>query len=148
MQLEKEGLAPSAAVSRIREDGLSPANGSGTNPPRQRPVNNGHLVSADLLEELRARLSDKDSQLADLRSERDRLLSLLEDQGQQLRALTAGPAPWPRGLSDRSLGGAEGCYSGAVSTAVPSPLIAEINTPLPPPDRAITRCNSAAASQS
>jgi predicted transcriptional regulator len=92
MQLEREGLSPSAAVSRIREEVPADANGSGGAPERQEGVRAGQPLSEAVIEELRARLADKDKQIEDLRSERDRLLSIIEQQGEQVRALMPGPA--------------------------------------------------------
>lgn len=96
-QLEREGLSPSAAASRIRQDDLPHVNDSGSSAQRQGSVNGGQGASAEVLEQLRARLADRDDQLRDLRIERDRLLGVIEDQGVQLRALAPGVSVKDRG---------------------------------------------------
>ena len=93
MQLEKEGLSTSAAVSRIRGEGSAIGNGSKVAPQRQPMAESGQWVSEELVEELRARLEDKDQLVKDLRGERDKLLSMLEEKDDQLRALMPGPRP-------------------------------------------------------
>ena len=45
---------------------------------------------------LKAQLSDKDHRISDLTSERDRLLNIIENQGEQIKALMPGPKPEPR----------------------------------------------------
>jgi hypothetical protein len=76
--------------------------------PRETGNNNG--LSAEL-QMLRERLSEKDSTIADLRGERDRLLAVVEEQARSVRLLTdqrraqAAPssAP-PKGLWRRLFG--------------------------------------------
>ena len=60
--------------------------------PKETEDNNG--LSAEL-QMLRERLSEKDSTIADLRGERDRLLAVVEEQARSVRLLTDQRAPQP-----------------------------------------------------
>lgn len=86
LQMERQDkLSPSAAAERVKkelQDGEKTVSGQGSSSV-QTPSSEG-------VEQLLKVLS---KQVEDLRSERDRLLSIIEQQGQQLRALLPGPPP-------------------------------------------------------
>lgn len=85
-------------------------NGSGTAAgERQEPPGNSGIRPD--VEVLRERIAEKDALIADLRNERDRLLTIVETQAQQVKQLTdQRPAPQPappRGFWRRLFGGKE-----------------------------------------
>lgn len=83
IQLERQDkLSPTAAAERVKselQNGISPMSDHGVGPVPTVPN-----VPNELVEVLTR-------QVEDLRSERDRLLSIIEEQGQQIRALMPGP---------------------------------------------------------
>jgi hypothetical protein len=63
-------------------------NGSDTAPGERQETPKESSVVAPEIEMLRERLAEKDEQIADLRTERDRLLGIVETQAQQVKQLT------------------------------------------------------------
>lgn len=80
IQLERGGLSVSAAVEMIQKDGL---NGSESSSSTSVGLSGGNRDGRVF--ELMSH------QIEDLRTERDRLLSIIEQQGEQMRALMPGP---------------------------------------------------------
>ncbi|MEM4723524.1 MAG: hypothetical protein QXP01_00765 [Candidatus Hadarchaeum sp.] len=85
LQIERQDkLSPSAAAERVKrelQDSDKAVSGQGRSTVQSPPDGIGELVTV---------LS---KQVEDLRAERDRLLSIIEQQGEQLRALAPGPKP-------------------------------------------------------
>jgi len=85
IQLEREGLTVQAAVQKLQNE-LS----HGQKTPDQRaslePASNGNNDKDELIAVLK-------EELQYLRQERDRLLGIIENQSEQLRALLPGPKP-------------------------------------------------------
>jgi excisionase family DNA binding protein len=92
---------------KVDTDGV-PLNGS-KNVPRNdlddRGTGRNYSILDREIELLRERLGDKETQITDLRGERDRLLKVLEEQAgsvrqltDQSRKLTAEPPPQPKGF--------------------------------------------------
>lgn len=80
-ELEDQGLGPHDAISQILVEMES---------QQENHASRDAEVWQMLAEELRDRVHSLERDKASLQSERDRLLSMLEDQGEQLRALMPG----------------------------------------------------------
>lgn len=83
MQLEQEGLTVQAAIQKLKDE-LS----DGQKTPGQRASSERVSNGADAKDELIAVLKE---QLLHTQQERDRLLGIIENQSEQLRALMPGP---------------------------------------------------------
>ncbi len=87
-QLEQEGYTVQAAVQKLREE-LSDRGKTAGHQPSNEGVNDSPDAKDELIKALKA-------QVEDLRAERDRLLAIIENQTEQLRALM------PAGKDQRS----------------------------------------------